>query len=231
MADQPGRSTRNGPLRPSVPLGDRLALHLQELRRANRLGGDRPLLRIDNREEAAAAPYQFDIAGGVVHRRGCRSIPKASGSALYGLWRIGPEEEKLACPRCKPSPVAEGVREGPTVSSDLVYGVLSILDQFASVLKERGREYRETREGRRLKGDLEGLYEALGREQREIVDVLASALDGVLKTIVELSNGADGDGDRPIIGGRNGDGRASSRSGVRRAGDAAGRKNGHRRRT
>ena len=47
---------------------------------------------------------QFDSARGRLHRRGCRFIPPSSRSALYALWQVSPEEEKLACPQCRPAP-------------------------------------------------------------------------------------------------------------------------------
>jgi hypothetical protein len=99
-------------------------------------------LRIDSRQEAKAAPFQFDVAQGRLHRNGCRLIPKSSRTSLYGVWEIGPEELKLACETCRP--VAKNSRnaDDENYAMDLLYGMLSVLDQFGGVLRERGRQYR-----------------------------------------------------------------------------------------
>jgi hypothetical protein len=87
---------------------DTVGLRVQELRASGQLAGDQPLLRIDNRERAKDAPFQFDAARGRLHRAGCRAIPAGSASALYGLWEIKTEDPSLGCPRCNPmdKPVA-----------------------------------------------------------------------------------------------------------------------------
>ena len=175
-------------------LGDLLALKIQELHSQKKLRGEQPLLRIDYREEAARAPYQFDTARGRLHRRACRSIPATSRSALYGVWQVGPVQQKLACPRCKPVPKTEKKDKGvpDALSSDLFYGVVSILDQFAGVLLERGREYRKSHEGQQLHVGVEGLYERLGDGEKEILDVVTSTLDGLVKGIQELHHNLNG---------------------------------------
>jgi hypothetical protein len=83
-------------------LVDTIGLRIQEMHAAGRLAGDQPLLRIDNRERAREAPYQFDAAHGKLHRTGCRAIPPGSDTALYGVWEIRVEEPGLSCPRCNP---------------------------------------------------------------------------------------------------------------------------------
>jgi hypothetical protein len=183
---------KNGRATPAI--GETLALKIQELHTDRRLRGDQPLLRIDHRAQAARAPYQFDSVRGRLHRRGCRWIPRSSRSALYALWRIGPEEEKLACPRC--APVPEKRKEVDDVfPSDLIFGFLSIVDQFAGVLRERGREYRASRRAQRLRESVDGLYAALGTQGKDVLDVITSALDGILKTMREFEHGlSDGNG-------------------------------------
>jgi hypothetical protein len=170
-----------------LPVGDALALKLQELHTQKRLRGDQPLLRIDQRAEAARAPYQFDTAKGRLHRLGCTAIPRSSRSALYGVWRIGPEEEQLACPQCKPVAEPEDTADD-TLSSDVLYGVLSILDQFAGVLRERGREYRNTRQGRRVRLNVEGLARSLGAPGKDVLDILVSTLDSIIRTVQDLEH-------------------------------------------
>jgi hypothetical protein len=187
------------------PLGDVIALKIQELRR--RQSEPRPLLRIDNREEAANAPFQFDTVAARLHRKGCRAIPNGSRTALYGLWQIPPQARQYACPVCRPRAEGEGemAKDGVT---DYVFGVLSMLEQFGSVIRERGREFRETEEGRQLKAGLDGLYRNLEDRERATLKVVLSSLDGLLTTIAEIDKSLDG-ADR-----RNGDA-APSRNGDR----------------
>ena len=66
-------------------LVDMVGLRIQELHASGQLGADQPLLRIDNRDQATQAPFQFDAARAQLHRTGCRAIPPGSRSALYGV--------------------------------------------------------------------------------------------------------------------------------------------------
>lgn len=184
--------SRNG-RREKPKLGDQLALAVQQLRSVQN-GEDRPLLKIDNRQEAAKAPYQFDSIQGRLHRRGCRSIPKSSRSALYGMWQVGPEERRLACPQCRPEPT-EGNTSDDSLPTDLLYGLLSIFDQFGNALQERGREYRKSRQGRRLRADLDQLFGSFGGWERDILDIAMSVFDDVARSVRDLDNRLNG-GDR-----------------------------------
>ncbi len=181
-----------------TPIGDEVALRIQDLR-GRKVKGEQPLLRIDNRKQAARMPYQFDAATGRLHRRGCRAIPDGSRSALYGVERMTRDEQRLACPVCKPSPADQQRVEG-ALSSDLMYGFLSILDQFGAVLRERGREYRNSRYGRQVRSDLADLYASLGEREQDVLDVVASALDGLVKAMQglghDLSGGNGNNGNR-----------------------------------
>ncbi len=175
--------------RPRQPasLGDRVALEIQELHRQGKISDAQPLLRIDQRKEAAEAPYQFDAVRGRLHRNGCRAIPASSKSALYGVWEFRPGEQHLACPRCKPMPTRKTTtRTLEATASDLVYGVLSILDQFGGVLRERGREYRRSHGGRQLHSGVKELYESLGNGERDVLHVIADALDGLGSVVNDL---------------------------------------------
>jgi hypothetical protein len=64
------------------------------------------------------------------------------------------------------------------------------------VLRERGREYRESRQGKALHGSLEDVYETIGDREKEVLHVVLSSLDGLLKTVRDLDE---------TIGGSNGD--------------------------
>ena len=193
-------------------VGDLIALAVQRLRREDKLGGNHPLIRIDNRDAAARAPFQFDTVRGRLHRTGCRAIPQSSRSALYGMWRIDLVDTKLACPRCNPLKKTNG-SDDPYESqddvSDLLYGVLAIIDQFGGVLRERGREYRKSRQGRQIGENLDGVYANLGSREREVFGVILSSLTEVTGKLRDLeaelrddqpSNGANGKKAQPSNG-------------------------------
>lgn len=183
-------------------IGDLLALKLQQLQSEKKLKGDQALFKVDYREEAAKAPFQFDTARSRLHRTGCRAIPASSRTALFGLWRMRPEERQYACPKCRPSPERDTTMN-QNFTSDLIYGVLSILDQFGNVLRERGREYRSSKNGNEAELSVEGFYQNLGEREKEVLDVVLASLDGALRTIHDLDsdlggsngkNGNSGDG-------------------------------------
>jgi hypothetical protein len=178
------------------PLGDALALKLQELRAQQR--DPRPLLRIDNREQSAEAPFQFDTVNGRLHRRGCRAIPKGSQTALYGLWSVPSHARAAACTTCRPriDGEPEPEPEEPAVAArdgvtDYVFGFLSVLDQFGSVIRERGREFRDSEEGRNLKAGFDDFYRGLEERERTTLQVVLTSLDSLLTTITELDRNLD----------------------------------------
>jgi hypothetical protein len=190
------------------PLGDALALKIQELRGRQR--DPRPLLRVDNRAEAAEAPFQFDTVNARLHRRDCRAIPESSRTALYGLWSIPPRARGYACTSCRPRDDGDGdeQRMNKDGMTDYVFGVLSVLDQFGGVIRERGREFRDSEEGQQLKAGLDGFYRGLEERERATLEVVLSSLDGLLGTIADLEQSLDA-GDRQNGHGpasRNGDG-------------------------
>ncbi len=166
---------------------DVIALGLQELHNAGRLVNAMPLLRIDNRDQAAQAPFQFDAATGQLHRRGCRYIPKNSRSALYGVWKIEDNEQPLVCPRCKPVFEEDNLKDRGS-TSDLLYGLLSIIRQFGGVLQERGQEYRQSSEGRMFGAQLESFYNDLGEREKKLLDAAVASLDGLAKMVRDLDS-------------------------------------------
>lgn len=187
---------------------DAFAISLQEWRAEGKLGGGYPLFRIDYRNEAAQAPMQFDPVGGRLHRSRCSAIPESSRSALFARWSLAPDERPLACPICQPEPPADETLERK-LSVDLFYGVISILDQFGNILRERGREFRNSQEGRDLEKQLEGLYATLDKQQREALEVLLSALGKMVDLLQEcdknLHEGARMNGNgKPMNGSRRG---------------------------
>ena len=69
------------------------------------------------------------------------------------------------------------------VASDLLFGFLSIVDQFGSVLCERGKEYRDSERGHQVETTIENLFSELDQTERETLDFMLSSLDGLLKVI------------------------------------------------
>lgn len=168
-----------------------MALALQGLRRQTRTGGEAPLVRLENRKEAADAPFQFDPANAVLHRTGCTAIPKTSHSALYAVWKINKEDLKYACPRCRPMN-AQNKTEASFNPADVLFGLLSVLDQFGTILHERGRDYRRTNRGKQMEEALGGLIGNLDEQQKKGMTALNSGLDALLKTVGRASDALGG---------------------------------------
>jgi hypothetical protein len=187
--------------------GDRLAIGLQELFRRRAIDTRQPLLRIDYRAEAAVAPLYFDMVGGKLHRAGCRAIPRTSLPALYAVWEPG-DDWSLACPRCRPT-FPELAEMKPDSSLDLLYGLLSVVDQFGSVLTERGREYRDSTRGRRLSRQFGKVVGALEQPQREALNAAVEFLDGMVKAVHQVNQSLE-------RGAQNGNGRPSTAAGSRK---------------
>lgn len=195
-------------------LVDTVGLRIQELHASGKLPGDQPLLRIDNRERARKAPFQFDAAKGQLHRTGCRAIPPGSDSALYGVWEVKAEDPVLGCPRCNPidappaaepevRPQAEAKPQADAKSTgsqpqddhtvDLLYGFLSIVTQFGGVLRERGQEYRRSRAGAVVGARFEKIYAEVNEGERRVLDVLTSSLDTLAVALREIEGGINGE--------------------------------------
>ncbi len=204
---------------PRTTLVDTVGLRIQELHASGQLPGDQPLLRIDNRDQARQAPFQFDAAQGLLHRTGCRAIPPGSRSALYGVWEVGDEDPGLACPRCnpvvrpaakaepkaeqkaEPKPHAEAKPEARAAeaklqderSVDLLFGLLSVVSQFGGVLRERGQEYRKSRAGNALGARIDKIYSEVNERERRVLDVLTSSLDTLAVAIRDIEGGINGE--------------------------------------
>ncbi len=164
---------------------DQVALAIQTLR-ASTPGHFDALVRIDNRADEAIAPFQFDAARGMLHRKGCRAIPV--NAPLLGLAEADPDYMIYACKRCKPVPETSPETKAAD-RADVMFGLVSLVDQFAGVLKERGRDYRQTADGQHLGAQLQDVYQALGAREKEIVDVVIGALDQVAARLRSLDGG------------------------------------------
>lgn len=137
-------------------LADTLALRIQELRTKGLLKETETLLNLDYASQAAQAPFLFDMARGLLHRNHCTAIPTSSRSTLYAVWELTDGDEELACPTCCPQS-GEQLQLQTAGTSDTVFGIISFLDQFSSVLRERGKEYRASNRGSPLVAQVEKL--------------------------------------------------------------------------
>lgn len=194
-----GRSPEDTTGTIEVYWGDVFAIALQELRSQGKVSDARPLLRIDGQVEAAMAPYQFDPVYGKLHRRGCSNIADDSRSALFARWSMGLDERFLACPHCRPHPYPRG-QEAQDVTLDILFGVISILDQFGTVLRERGKEYRTSSDGQELERKLEDLYQNLDRQQKETIEVMLHSMDQMVKFLREADRNLSQVHDKPVNG-------------------------------
>ena len=172
--------------------GDVFAIALQELRSQGKVRGVRPLLRIDCQDEAARAPFQFDPVYDKIHRRGCVAISVESRSALFARWDMTLKEKSLACPHCRPHPLPKR-KESQDVTLDIFFGVISILDQFGTVLRERGKEYRTSKEGQELGRKLEDLYKNLDLQQKHTLDMVLQSMDQMVQFLHEADKNLNQD--------------------------------------
>jgi hypothetical protein len=147
---------RNGEQNGLEELADSLALRVQELRSNGLVKNTEALLNLDYTSQAAQAPFLFDIAGGVLHRNGCNAIPNGSRSTLYALPELREGDEKLACPICRPQSAPQPKVQAES-ASDLVFGIISFVDQFSSILRERGKQYRHSHRKKPLVARIEKL--------------------------------------------------------------------------
>ena len=191
----------------AVKWGDVFSLALQQLRTEGAIQDDRPLFRIDCQDEAAQAPFQFDPVQGKLHRRDCAIIPEYSRSALFARWTMGSGEQPLACSHCRPSSLTHYQDTQQDVTLDIFFGVISILDQFGTVLQERGKEYRSSKEGQELERKLQDLYGNLDRKQKETLGVMLDSMDQMVKFLKEADRQLH---ETPDLTAGNGAGRAKS---------------------
>jgi hypothetical protein len=169
---------------------DEAAIALQGLRTKARAGAGF-LLRVDDTAEAALRPFQFDAAAGLLHRRGCRAIPH--GAALYGLAHVTRDDLAHACKRCQPVP-DEHPPTDKTERTDLLFGLVSVIDQFAGVIKERGKEFRKTSEGQRLSAQIGTAYRSLDQGQQGLLDLFVATLDQLIERVKNADETLHGKG-------------------------------------
>jgi hypothetical protein len=83
-------------------------------------------------------------------------------------------------------PKADEKTEDPEYPTDLLYGLLSVVNQFGGVLRERGQEYRTSRVGKLLGERIENMYRGINERERNILDVVLTSLDELASTIRNL---------------------------------------------
>ena len=80
----------------------------------------------------------------------------------------------------------------------MLFGFLSIVDQFGTVLTERGREFRESPRGKGIEHSLSGLLKELESANRQGLDVIGTTVDAMVRMINQYNekykeeNGAAG---------------------------------------
>jgi hypothetical protein len=73
--------------------------------------------------------------------------------------------------------------------ADLLFGLLSVMGQFAGVLKERGRDYQRTSEGQELSSQLTSFYRALGQREKEVLDTVLASLGQLVERLHRIDEG------------------------------------------
>jgi hypothetical protein len=180
---------------------DSIALALQTFASRRKKEQDMPLVRLENRKESAKAPFQFDPDTGLLHKTGCASIKEDSKSALYAIGSISKDDERFACPRC--SPMTDDNKKEPSLDpTDVLYGLLSIVDQFGTILHERGREFRETDRGRHAEKTLSGLMGNLDEQHKKSVTTIVRGMDTLIKTFTNFTATMDAKAKSGLVGKR-----------------------------
>ncbi len=88
---------------------------------------------------------------------------------------------------------AAGGRPQDDHAVDVLYGVLSIVSQFGSVLRERGQEYRKSGAGAALGGRIEKIYAEVNESERSVLDVLTTSLGTLAAALREIEGGLNGE--------------------------------------
>lgn len=70
--------------------------------------------------------------------------------------------------------------------------MLSVVNQFSGVLRERGKEFRKGGDGGRIKSEIEGFYAKLGEREKGLVLMTLLSLDEMTRKIRDLDQGLNG---------------------------------------
>jgi len=105
-------------------------------------------------------------------------------------------QDESTKPEAKPGEAkakAVGGRPQDDHAVDMLYGVLSIVSQFGSVLRERGQEYRKSGVGAALGGRIEKIYAEVSESERSVLDVLTTSLGTLAAALREIEVGLNGE--------------------------------------
>ena len=107
-------------------------------------------------------------------------------------------------------PPTDDKKEDPEYPTDLLYGVLSVLNQFGGVLRERGQEYRNSPVGKILGEQIGAMYRGVNEREKNVLNVILTSIDGLASTLRNLdtdlnaTNGAGTPEHRASANGANG---------------------------
>ena len=105
-------------------------------------------------------------------------------------------QDESTRPEAKPGEAkakAVGGRPQDDHAVDMLYGVLSIVSQFGSVLRERGQEYRKSGAGAALGGRIEKIYAEVNESERSVLDVLTTSLGTLAAALRDIEGGLNGE--------------------------------------
>lgn len=80
--------------------------------------------------------------------------------------------------------------ERPILIGDIVLGLVSLVDQFGTVLSERGRDFRQTERGRQFDQSLSASLGDLTAKQDDGLKVLNVVLDRLLSAVNQFNSAA-----------------------------------------
>ena len=104
-----------------------------------------------------------------------------------------PEAQQGEAKRGEAKAKSVGGRPQDDHAVDMLYGVLSIVSQFGSVLRERGQEYRKSGAGAALGGRIEKIYAEVNESERTVLDVLTTSLGTLAAALREIEGGLNGE--------------------------------------
>jgi hypothetical protein len=76
----------------------------------------------------------------------------------------------------------------PVDVGDILLGLVSLVDQFSSILSQRGQDFRRTERGRHVEQSLSGFFGELSRMQQEGVNLLTGAVDRLYSAIDQYNH-------------------------------------------
>lgn len=145
--------------------------------------------------------WEIGTDGAAVACPRCNPVgkPAAAAEPEAGPQQNGKQTEEArqdesAQPEAKPGEAkAVGGRPPDDHAVDMLYGVLSIVSQFGSVLRERGQEYRKSGAGAALGGRIEKIYAEVNESERNVLDVLTTSLGTLAAALRDIEGGLNGE--------------------------------------